>query len=202
MKKFKLEFDYEKEEIFLNEMAAEGYAMTKFTEGLYDFAPCDPCKYIYRIAYIGGMSDEEIGELVRCQFMKGAELVFKMPLWAYFRSTEPFEIYTDEEKIEVAGRVQKLFTIMGLIAACVSVIFTTLCAVTKRKGWLIPAIPAAILAGFYAFVSFIYLKKQQGAVEEISEEELPEDNAGEAAPEETEKGIEEAPLVEPLAQEA
>lgn len=173
MKKFRLEFDYEKEEIFLNEMAAEGYAMIKFTEGVYDFEPCDPCKYIYRIAFLGGMDEDEISDFVRAQFMKGAELIYKMPMWAYFRSTEPFEVYTEEEKIVVAGRIQKLFTIAGLIAACVSLIFTTLCAVTKRKGWLIPAIPAALLAGFYAFVSFIYLKKQQGTIEEISEEEIP-----------------------------
>lgn len=174
MKKFRLEFDYEKEEMFLNEMAAEGYAMTKFSKGVYEFDPCDPCKYMYRIAYLGDMDEEEISELVRNQFMKGAELVYKMPLWAYFRSTEPFEVYTEEEKVEVAGRIQKLFTIAGLIAVCLGVVFITLCAVTKRKGWLIPAIPAAIAAGFFAFVSFIYLQKQQGTIEEISDEPIEE----------------------------
>ena len=169
MKKFRLEFDYEKEEIFLNEMVAEGFAMTKFMEGVYDFEPCEPCKYIYRIAYVGGMDEEQKGEFVRAQFEKGAELVFLMPLWAYFRSTEPFEIYTAEEKVEVAAKLQRLFTIIGLIAACVGVFFTTLCIVTKRKGWLIPAIPAAVLAGVYAFISFIYLKKQQDAGAEEAE---------------------------------
>ena len=49
MKKFKLYFDKEKEETWLNEMCGKGLAMTKFFLGVYTFAPCEPGAYIYQI---------------------------------------------------------------------------------------------------------------------------------------------------------
>ena len=52
MKKFKLYYDKDKEEAFLNEMSAKGYAMKRFFLGLYTFEKCRPGEYTYRVDLI------------------------------------------------------------------------------------------------------------------------------------------------------
>ena len=51
MKKFRMYFDKDKETAWLNEMAAEGYALTSFFAGLYTFDECVPGKYTYQIDF-------------------------------------------------------------------------------------------------------------------------------------------------------
>lgn len=49
MKKFKIYFDKDKEEEWLNEMAQNGYAFTSFFLGMYSFEKCEPGEYSYQI---------------------------------------------------------------------------------------------------------------------------------------------------------
>ena len=49
MKRFRMYYDKDAEEVWLNEMCQKGWAMTSFFAGLYTFAPCQPGEYIYQI---------------------------------------------------------------------------------------------------------------------------------------------------------
>lgn len=49
MRKFRLYYDKEKEEAWLNEMCRQGWAMTKFFLGVFQFMPCEPGKYTYQV---------------------------------------------------------------------------------------------------------------------------------------------------------
>lgn len=52
MKKFKIIADFEKEELFLNDMAEQGYYLEKYNSlGVYTFRPIEPQTLRYRIDY-------------------------------------------------------------------------------------------------------------------------------------------------------
>lgn len=59
MIKFKLYYDKDQEEKFLNEMSDQGYAMKKFFLGFYTFEPCNPGEYTYRVDLIAGKDINE-----------------------------------------------------------------------------------------------------------------------------------------------
>lgn len=46
MKQFRLYFDKDKETEWLNDMAAQGYALTSFFAGIYTFDTCAPNKKV------------------------------------------------------------------------------------------------------------------------------------------------------------
>lgn len=52
MIKFKLYFDKDAETKWLNQMAAEGWAMTGFFAGFYTFEKCEKGKYIYQVTSV------------------------------------------------------------------------------------------------------------------------------------------------------
>ena len=49
MTKFRLYFDKDKETVWLNELAAKGYALISFFAGFYTFEKTEPGEYIYQI---------------------------------------------------------------------------------------------------------------------------------------------------------
>lgn len=85
MKKFKLYYDKDKEEAFLNEMSAKGYAMKRFFLGLYTFEKCRPGEYTYRVDLISDKTVEQRNELYDLVQDSGGELVQTWGIWAFFR---------------------------------------------------------------------------------------------------------------------
>ena len=51
MIKFRLYYDKDKETLWLNEMADQGYAMTGFFAGFYTFEKCEPGEYRYQVDF-------------------------------------------------------------------------------------------------------------------------------------------------------
>lgn len=49
MIRFKLYYDKDKETVWLNQMASEGWALKSFFAGFYKFEPCGKGEYIYQI---------------------------------------------------------------------------------------------------------------------------------------------------------
>ena len=49
MRKFRLYYDKDKEEIWLNQMCSKGWGMTRFFMGVYTFEPCIPDEYTYQV---------------------------------------------------------------------------------------------------------------------------------------------------------
>lgn len=99
MKKRKMFFNYQKEERWINEMAADGWHLVDYKFTKYTFEKGEPEKYDYCIELLSDapMSDKGKEYL---EFMKetGIECVALFGNWAYFRKEatgESFEIYTD-----------------------------------------------------------------------------------------------------------
>jgi hypothetical protein len=96
---WKVFFDYEKEEAWLNERAAKGFAMTHYTLFRYTFEDCTPGEYLYRIELLKtrAASPESIKYI---QFMEdsGAEHIASWLSWVYFRKKSDdgsFKLFSD-----------------------------------------------------------------------------------------------------------
>lgn len=95
----KLFIDFEKEEIWLQEMCANRYALKDISKGYYIFEECEPNEYIYRIDYIGTAAKLPNPNSY-LSFMKelNIEIVAESGPWVYFRRKSalgPFELYSD-----------------------------------------------------------------------------------------------------------
>ncbi len=118
MKAFKLYFDKDKETAWLNEKAAEGWAMTGFFAGLYSFERCEPGKYEYQIDICGrfGSVDEDYRSFMR---EAGIEIVQSWGYWVILRKEadgEPFELYTDvDSRIEHYTKILKMFRVVTIL---------------------------------------------------------------------------------------
>lgn len=126
MIKFRLYFDKDKEEKWLNEMSEQGWAMAEFFAGVYVFVRCEPGKYIYRVDMPGEFGKMPIWEQMRKyrEYIDlveetGAEFVCRWGWWLIFRreaAQGEFVLYTDtESQIGLYRRIRKLFLFVGVL---------------------------------------------------------------------------------------
>jgi len=118
--------DYEKEEKWLNEMAAKGLALTDYSTLRYTFEECEPGEYIYRIEYLEnrGRHPETI-HYIRFMEDSGIEHIATFRnTWVYFRKKAAdgaFEIYSDiESRIRHYQRISKIWLTVGIAELCLS----------------------------------------------------------------------------------
>lgn len=167
MKQFIKTFDYEKEEQYLTDMALRGRAMEEFKDGVYTFGYCKRGEWVYRVASLAGLSEEDVSALVREQYAKGAVLVQRTKYWVYFRSHEDFVIYdTPEKKAAVCERITRHMTNIGMIATAVATTFSCLAGITGKKSLLFLGLPFLALSCLYVYNSLKYIKKEAVAMPE------------------------------------
>ncbi len=98
---WKAYFDFEKEERWLNDMAAKGFALTRYTWCRYEFEETPPGEYIYRIELLKEHARHpESRRYIDFIEETGAECVTSYLRWVYFRKKAalgPFELYSDLE---------------------------------------------------------------------------------------------------------
>lgn len=102
--------DAEKEELFLNDQAKRGRALTGYFLWRYTFEDCEPGEYIYRIDLLDGGAQQQREYLDFLQ-ESGIECVERWQNWVYLRrraSDGPFDLYSDN-----ASKVRHLQKLMG-----------------------------------------------------------------------------------------
>lgn len=118
MKKFRLYYNKDKETTWLNEMAAQGHALTSFFAGLYTFDTCTPGQYTYQIDF----SDKfwSVSNDYR-EFMRenNIEIVQLWGPWVFLRKLTadgPFELYSDiDSSIEHYTKIRNLFKGLSIL---------------------------------------------------------------------------------------
>lgn len=128
----KLFYNYEKEEKWLNEMSAKGFALTDYTWCRYVFTDCQPGEYIYRLELLEHSPTHAVSQKY-IQFMEenGVEHISSYIRWVFFRKKAAdgaFDIYSDaDSKIKHYRMVIKLFTSIAIAAfgACVYNIYVS-----------------------------------------------------------------------------
>ena len=96
---WKAYYNEEKEEQWLQEMAAQGQALIHYKWVHYVFEPCEPGEYLYRVEFLEHMAYRPESRLY-LQFLEDMDIecVGTWMHWAVLRkknSGEPFQILTD-----------------------------------------------------------------------------------------------------------
>lgn len=123
----KLMFNYEKEEKWINEMAAKGLNLVDYTVGRYLFEEGKPGEYIYRIELLRNYARSPEG-MAYIRFMEemGIECTATYNWWAFFRKKAadgPFELFSDyDSKIAHYNRTTTIICIVFVINAVAALI--------------------------------------------------------------------------------
>lgn len=117
---YRLFYDFEKEERWLNQMAARGWMMRSFVMGVYHFSKSAPGEYIYRIELLPRRVKAAESQ-VYLQFLEesGIEVVATWIRWVYYRrkaSEGAFDIYSDiESRMAHYKRVLQMFMPLAVL---------------------------------------------------------------------------------------
>lgn len=133
LKKFKLTFDKDWEQNWLNEMCQQGWAFTKFFAGVYTFEPCQPGEYIYQVDLMPGSGLQASDPEGYAEFMEetGVTVVCRWARWVFLRKRAedgPFEVYSDAaSQIESYKSIRRmLIWALGLELLCSGPTFSQL----------------------------------------------------------------------------
>jgi hypothetical protein len=112
--------DFEKEENWLNEMAAKGMAMTHYNFCCYTFEDCVPGEYFYRIELLErGANHHESARYICFLEENGIEHIATDSSWIYFRkkaAAGAFELYNDlDSRIKHYSRIARLLFGIGVL---------------------------------------------------------------------------------------
>lgn len=125
MKRFKLLFDKDREQSWLDQMCRRGWAMVSFFAGVYTFVPCQPGEFIYQIDLLPGRGFTPEDPEGYTSFMEdtGVEVLRRWARWVYLRrraAEGPFAIYTDvDSQIQMYARIRAMFLWgLGLELCC------------------------------------------------------------------------------------
>ena len=114
MIRFRLYYDKDKETVWLNKMASEGWALKSFFAGFYKFEPCEKGEYIYQIDF--GPAGKEYRDFMQ---ELGVEIVARWGYWIILRKGSadgPFELYTDvDSQIEHYRKIRRMFKAATII---------------------------------------------------------------------------------------
>ena len=120
-------WEHEKEENWLNEMAAQGWNLVDTTPFRYVFEQGTPGEYQYRLELLAhGRDSEESRTYVRFMEETGAEYITTyFNGWAYFRkrvADGPFEIFSDlDSKLQHFERIRTLLLSITVVELLVLV---------------------------------------------------------------------------------
>ena len=116
-------WNYEKEENWLNEMSAKGFALIDYCWIRYVFEDSAPGEFIYRIELLERHhAHPESKRYIEFMEESGAEHIASYIKWVYFRkkaSEGAFDIYSDvESRIKFYKRIYKFYLTCTIAEFC------------------------------------------------------------------------------------
>ncbi|ATW26706.1 DUF2812 domain-containing protein [Candidatus Formimonas warabiya] len=171
MLKFKLYYDKDAEEEWLQKMSSEGWALKKFFLGFYTFEPCEPGEYNYQIDLLDNWSGNKADY---ASFMEdlGVEVIDQWWRWVYLRKKAvdgPFEMYTDvNSKIALYSKILNFFKIFLVIE---SICFFIEFAATIRTGYFMFGV-FSVLLGAISLAMLKMVWKCKWKIEQLEQEEI------------------------------
>lgn len=158
---YKAYWDYEKEEKWINEMAAKGMALTDYSWCRYAFAETPENEYSYRIELLENLpTHAESIAYIRFLEESGVECVATYMRFVYLRkkvSEGVFEIYSDNEsKIKHYKRINAYWNtfVCGELAVGLSNVFI---GVRTSEGFPLSNINS-VAGGILVLIGLLFLK--------------------------------------------
>lgn len=134
MIKFRLYYDKDKEEEFLNNMSQKGYELKNFSFGFYTFNKCKANEYTYRIDLVGDKCREELEDYLELLKDDGVILIKRWGPWMILEKKGNFDLYTDKEsKIKLYTQIRNMFAYSSIFEG-IGVIGNIIPYMTISKG--------------------------------------------------------------------
>ena len=156
---FRFFLDYEKEENWVNEMAAEGWHLRRNIISLFVFEQGEPGKYIYRNELVVG------GKKDYYEFLESLniECVSKFGVWAYYRKEAAdgeFELLSDAiSKIKYLKSISKIFISIAILCILVG-LFNVYTGLTTSP-FVFISISLGLINVFLGLLMFVPIRKIQ-----------------------------------------
>ena len=148
---------HKEDEKYMQEMCSKGWAAKRLVEGFWTFESCKPNQYVYRVFYARNINKKALEKIKSSFAQKGIEFVSQYSFWLLFRSTKPFEIYTEEQEIKICKRIYAPMP----IGAVISWIFFGIGMYATYKFhilFIIPAILIVLYASMCTWLAISYHK--------------------------------------------
>ncbi|WP_080873497.1 DUF2812 domain-containing protein [Oceanobacillus timonensis] len=164
---------FAEEEKWLNEMAADGWELTKVNVPQYTFKESTPNEYIYRLELLDPkLAKKEREEYIDFIEETGAEKIGEFSNWIYFRKKSdkgPFNLFSDlDSKIVHLKRMsQRLLTGLIFIAIVLFSLITFMIVYSGSNSG--PTIAVVLLVLFSCL--FLYGLNQVNSRKKVLEEE-------------------------------
>lgn len=107
MIRFKYCGTHVKDEEYMNEMSNKGWNTKSLIEGFWTFEKGKENEYTYRVFYFRGMNKKAIDDKIKDLEKDNIEFVHRYSFWGIFRAKKDFELYSDEEQLEVCNKIRK-----------------------------------------------------------------------------------------------
>lgn len=150
MIRFRLYLDKDMETKWLNQMAADGWAMKGFFAGFYRFEKCEKGTWIYQIDF-GNRANYVSDEYRELMSDLGVEIVALWGFWIILRKRAedgPFELYTDAESMIGHYRKIRRMFIGVIIVELICLLIEVIAGITGTGiAWGAAVLIAVIMAG-------------------------------------------------------
>ena len=163
IKKLFWAWDFEKEEKWLNEMAAKGLALVDYSICRYSFEECEPGEYSFKIQLLEHRPNHpESEQYIRFIEETGAEQVASYLNWVYFRKKTadgPFEIFSDiDSKLKHYILIKNLLVPFGILNICSGISNIINCWFNVKELIWLPFVNIAVAVLLFAGISGIKKK--------------------------------------------
>lgn len=110
-------WQFEEEEQWLAEMAAQGWALCRVGYATYHFERCAPGEYTVRLEMLNGWPNSADGQAyIQQKQAGGAEYVGSMVRWVYFRKKGEFDLMPNADaRLRHIDRMQPLLWVVTLL---------------------------------------------------------------------------------------
>lgn len=149
IKKLFTVWKFAEEEQWLNEMAADGWELTKVSVPNYTFKKTTSDNYIYRLELLDPkLTKKEREDYIHFIEETGAEKIGEFSNWIYFRKKSelgPFNLFSDLDSriVHLKRMFQRL--LLGFISITAVLLFFITLAAIQSHSIILPAITVVIL---------------------------------------------------------
>ncbi len=183
MTKFRLYFDKDKEILWLNKMAQEGWTLKHFFMGFYTFTPCEKGEFVYQVDFssrLGSVSKDYRSFMEEA----GIEVVQVWGFWVILRKRAAegeFVLYSDvDSQIGNYKKILLMFKIVGAIELLCATYLLSAAIIVHR----IEFAAFACVALAFAFVFIRMIVRTKNIIRELKERKtgIKEDQSRQVSP--------------------
>lgn len=136
-----------KDEEYMNKMSSNGWNTKSLVEGFWSFEKGESNEYTYRVYYFRGMTKEEIKKKIKDLEKEEIKFVHRYSFWGIFKSKKDFQLYNENEQLEVCNKIRKPMLVATIICPIIIIICIIL-SITISKIF----IPITVLISIYYLI--------------------------------------------------